>query len=284
MELHQHFFTQGVKNIVTGHTFQQQNGEGCDGFFFSTYLAWEMLYVLDGNSRYMLGKRVYDALPGTFFLIDHWEPHAFGYRKKDHDLLHLWLNFNEHEPAVNGNILTVSQGGEFKSLTHRLRLPGEYFTLLNRRWNSLNETENITPEKIVDFLKVPLEAVLDEVSFMLFHAGSSPAESEGADSVVEAVKRYIRMSNGRDCSLSRLEKISGYSKYYLAHRFVRYEGCTIGTYIDKIRVQYTKEALKRGLRQKEIAYELGFSTPSNFWNWLQKHRDGISAAPDLRNW
>ena len=114
---------------------------------------------------------------------------------------------------------------------------------------------------------------------MLFHADASPAECGNANSVIEAVKRYIRMSNGRDCSLRRLEKISGYSKYYLAHRFARSEGCTIGKYIDKIRVQYTREAMKRGLRQKEIAYELGFSTPSNFWNWLQKHRDNISEAP-----
>jgi AraC-like DNA-binding protein len=83
------------------------------------------------------------------------------------------------------------------------------------------------------------------------------------------------MSNARDCSLSRLEKISGYSRYYLSHRFREYEGCTIGEYIDKIRIQYTIEAMKRGLRQKEIAFELGFSSPSNFWTWVQKHRKQI---------
>ena len=75
-----------------------------------------------------------------------------------------------------------------------------------------------------------------------------------------------------------MEKVSGYSRYYLSHRFRESEGYTIGDYIDKIRVEYTIEAMKRGLRQKEIAFELGFSTPSNFWIWLRKHREKIDAA------
>ena len=98
------------------------------------------------------------------------------------------------------------------------------------------------------------------------------------DTVIESLKRYIRMSNARGCSLEHLEKVSGYSRFYLSHRFRECEGCTIGEYIDKIRVQYTVEAMKRGLRQKEISFELGFSTPSNFWIWLRKHRDIINRS------
>ena len=127
----------------------------------------------------------------------------------------------------------------------------------------------------MNFLRGPLEAILDEISFFLFHDGQSPETTEKSDIVIESLKRYIRMSNARDCSLNRLEKISGYSRYYLSHRFREYEGCTIGEYIDKIRIQYTIEAMKRGLRQKEISFELGFSSPSNFWTWLQKHREKI---------
>ena len=278
MELQERFFRQEIKQIVTGRfPAGQGNGEHRE-FLSSTHPTREIFFVLDGRSRYMLNDKVYDALPGTLFLIDHWEPHAFGYRKQDHGLLHLWLNLNEKEQFFSGNILTVGSGGKFKSLFHRLRLPTEYQMMLNRRWNRLNEEKNITPETTADFLKVPLEAVLDEVFFQVFHAEAAAAERENSDVVIESLKRYIRMSNGRDCSLDRLEQLSGFSKYYLSHRFSRYEGCTIGNYIDQIRVQYTREAMKRGLRQKEIAYELGFSTPSNFWSWLQKHHDEINAA------
>ena len=278
MELQERFFRQEIKQIVTGR-FPAGQGDGeLKGFLSSTHPAREMLFILDGNSSYMLNDKVYDALPGTFFLIDHWEPHAFGYRKKDHGLLHLWLNLNEKEQLISGNILTVGSGGEFKSLCHRLRLSPEYQTMLSRRWNCLNEEEEITPEKTAEFLKVPLEAVLDEVFFQVFHAAAALAERDKGDAVIESIKRHIRMSNGRDCSLDRLARLSGFSKYYLSHRFVRYEGRTIGSYIDQIRIQYTREAMKRGLRQKEIAYELGFSTPSNFWSWLQKHHDEVHSA------
>ena len=113
---------------------------------------------------------------------------------------------------------------------------------------------------------------------MFFHLFLSNGIEQGkntVDNVVESLKRYIRMSNARDCSLDRLEKFSGYSRFYLSHRFRKHEGCTIGQYIDKVRLRYTEEALKRGLRQKEIAFELGFSSPSNFWIWLRKHKISI---------
>lgn len=274
MELLKQHFSQGVRNIITGHSPGEDSGE-CNDFSSSTHPQRELCYVMDGNSRYMLNGKIFEAVPGTFFLIDHWEPHAFGYRKQDHDLLHLWLHVSDHDHIINGSFLTVEWGGEFKSISHRVRLPMEYHQLLVRRWDALNEEPSVTQEGIMNFLRGPLEAILDEISFFLFHDGQSPETTEKSDIVIESLKRYIRMSNARDCSLNRLEKISGYSRYYLSHRFREYEGCTIGEYIDKIRIQYTIEAMKRGLRQKEISFELGFSSPSNFWTWLQKHREKI---------
>ena len=274
MELLKQHFSYGVKNIITGHSPGENSGE-CNDFSSSTHPQRELFYVLDGNSRYMLNGKVFEAVPGAFFLIDNWEPHAFGYRKQDHDLLHLWLHVSEREQSISGDFLSIGQGGEFSSISHRVHLPREHYTMLSRRWNALNEEKNVSQDMVISYLKGPLEAILDEIFFFLFHAENSSRESEKSDIVIESMKRYIRMTNARDCSLSRLEKVSGYSKFYLSRRFREYEGCTIGEYIDRVRIQYTIEAKKRGLRQKEIAFELGFSTPSNFWIWLRKHRKQI---------
>lgn len=274
MELLKQHFSQGVKNIITGHSPGEISGE-CSSFSSSTHPQRELFYVLEGNSRYMLNGKVFQAEPGTFFLIDHWEPHAFGYRKQDHDLIHLWLHVSDHDHIIGGDFLTVGLGGEFNAISQRVRLPMELHQFLIRRWNSLCEESAVTEDMIQEFLLGPLNAILDEIFFSLFHPSPGGEPSEKSDSIIESLKRYIRMSNARDCSLSRLEKISGYSRYYLSHRFREYEGCTIGEYIDKIRIQYTIEAMKRGLRQKEISFELGFSSPSNFWTWLQKHRKQI---------
>jgi AraC-like DNA-binding protein len=274
MELLKQHFSQGVKNIITGHS-SGEISEECSSFSSSTHPQRELFYVLEGKSHYMLNGKVFQAEPGTFFLIDHWEPHAFGYRKQDHNLIHLWLHGSENDYIVSGAFLKVGVGGEFNAISQRVKLPIELHQFLDRRWNSLCEESVITGDVIKDFLQGPLEAILDEICFSLFHPRIKGELLEKSDSIIEPLKRYIRMSNARDCSLSRLEKISGYSRYYLSHRFREYEGCTIGEYIDKIRIQYTIEAMKRGLRQKEIAFELGFSSPSNFWTWFQKHRKQI---------
>jgi AraC-like DNA-binding protein len=50
---------------------------------------------------------------------------------------------------------------------------------------------------------------------------------------------------------------------------------TVGEYINKVRLEYVRNALKRGVRQKEMAYELGFSSPTAFWNWFRKYRDQV---------
>lgn len=273
MELLKRPLLQGVTNIITRHTPGEPAGDG--EFRSSTHPQREIFYVLEGTSRYMLNGKVYDAVPGTFFLIDYWEPHAFGYSQQDHDLLHLWMQVSEPEQQISGNLIRVNWGGEFSSFRNRVRMPLEYKILLTRRWNALNELKNVTQEKVMEYLKVPLEAVVDEFMFFMHHVCDTPVDDEHPDTVIESLKRYIKMSNARDCSLERLEKVSGYSRFYLSHRFRQCEGCTIGEYIDKIRVQYTIEAMKRGLRQKEISFELGFSSPSNFWTWLQKHRAEI---------
>lgn len=277
MESIRQHLSNGVKKIITRHS-PEGTPEGCGEFLSSTHPQREIFYVLKGCSRYMFNGKVYDATPGTFFLIDYWEPHAFGYHQQDHDLIHLWMQVSEPEQLISGNFLKVGMGGEFKAWWDRVKLSLEYKMMLTRRWNALNEEKNITQDMVNEFLKAPLEALLDEVRFFMSRTGQDSVSQENPDTVIESLKRYIRMSNARGCSLEHLEKVSGYSRFYLSHRFRECEDCTIGEYIDKIRIEYTIEAMKRGLRQKEISFELGFSTPSNFWIWLRKHRDVIHSA------
>ena len=75
--------------------------------------------------------------------------------------------------------------------------------------------------------------------------------------------------------MERLAVISGYTRGYMAHKFRRELGMTVGEYIKKVRLEYIRNAMKRNVRQKEMAYELGFSSPAAFWNWFKEHRDQI---------
>ncbi len=46
----------------------------------------------------------------------------------------------------------------------------------------------------------------------------------------------------------------------------------VGTYINQVRLSFTENALLKGLKQKEIAAELAFSSSAAFWKWLQKNK------------
>ena len=262
---------QGITNIISSFSAPSCQEEA-NKFDASTHLQREIFFVIDGDSRYMLNGSVYPVPPGTVCLINHWESHAFGYRKNDYNLLHFWINIwsNEHMSAY---AMHVEKNGVYRISTRRLTFPPEFQMLITRRWDRLMALKEVTQEIVMDYMKLPLEMLFNEIAFQLQNESSS--EKENSDSILESLKKYIQTTNGRGCSYQKLEQVSGYSRSHLAHRFRKYAGCSLGNYIDKVRVAYTVKALQRGLKQKEIAFELGFSSPSNFWLWMKKHREDI---------
>ncbi|MBO7146250.1 MAG: helix-turn-helix domain-containing protein [Lentisphaeria bacterium] len=270
MDLQQINLRNGVSKIISQHS-PAAGADDVRNFLFSTHAEREILYILGGNSRYMLNRSVYDALPGTVFLIDHWIPHAFGYRKEDHDLLHLW--FHLHRRKLTCTLLQIGQSGTFQSCG-LITMPMEIMDLLIRRWKLLENEPHVTETIIEEYMLTPLNLLLDEFQLQKHHR--QQVDSNSIKTVIESVKHHIRMCKGRDCSLDKLEQISGFNRYYLAHSFRKHAECTIGAYIDRIRVEYSAEAILRGLTQKEIAFELGFVSPANYWTWLRKHRDQVT--------
>ncbi len=260
----------GVKTIISRHS-PPGSKEDISEFLSSTHPSREICFVVEGSSRYLFNGSVYDAHPGTVFLIDRWEPHAFGYRKNDRDLLHLWI---QDSKRLSAHFMRVEIYGQYRMERGKIILPAEFQTMLNRRWDALNAEAMVTQETVMEFLRLPLNAILDEVLFQ-WKRKDADLSSSNIDPLVDSLKKYILMSNARGCSYRQLEQISGYSRFYLAHRFRENEGCTIGEFIDRVRILYTADAFRHGMMQKEIAIELGFSSPSNFGNWFRKHRNDI---------
>ncbi|OQA84003.1 MAG: DNA-binding transcriptional regulator SoxS [Lentisphaerae bacterium ADurb.Bin242] len=258
----------GVGSIYTQYSEGEEYKPG-DGFKSSVHPHREIFFAIEGRSRYMLNNRVYDAVPGSVFLIDRWVPHAVGYLESDHDLLHLW--FHMPGSVLDASIIRVESHGRYKLDSKPVLFPSDLQSALIRRWDALNNRTEISVETVRRYMKAPLNALLDETAFQL--SDTETAAAETADNIVRAVKNHIKIMNARGCSLKHLEQISGYSRFYLSHRFQKVVGCTIGEYVDRVRADYTREAFRRGLKQKEIAFELGFSSPSNFWSWLQKHKN-----------
>ena len=173
---------------------------------------------------------------------------------------------------MGGSCLTSN--GDFSLRSPSLPLPEEYVRVLTRRWTFLQQMEKLDQATYESLMLEPLNAILDEIMFQSeWGNAANEGNASNVDAVIENIKKYIETNNALDCTLEKLEKLSGYNRFYLSHRFKKYTGTSIGAFINNVRRKYTKAALARGMRQKEIAAELGFSSPSNFWNWLQRNKN-----------
>ena len=228
----------------------------------------EIVLALEGENDFYLQDRNWHMRPGSVVLIDSWEPHSFGYRNQDHDLLHLWIYFMGNR--IRTSFCQVGMQGHYNTLTGGAQLPPYYYPLINSRWNEFRKQEERTPELAEQYLLSPLHCLLEDL--LLLNRRKNQAEPERSD-LIFAVKLYIETQNARDCSLEDLEKKFGYSRYYIAHKFREDQGMPLGDYINTVRLAFTEDALMKGLKQKEIAYELGFSSSSAFWKWFRNNRE-----------
>lgn len=227
----------------------------------------EIVLALEGENDFYLQDRNWHMSPGTAVLIDSWEPHSYGYRKQDHDLLHLWIYFSGNR--IRTSFCQVGMQGHYNAHTGGALLPPYFYPLINSRWNELKKQKVRTPELAAQYLLSPLHCLLEDL--LLPKLERDPAGPERSE-LIFAVKLYIESQNARDCSLENLEKKFGYSRYYIAHKFRETQGMPLGAYINTVRLAFTEDALMKGLKQKEIAYELGFSSSSAFWKWFRNNR------------
>lgn len=263
----------GVNKIYSAYSPAQREEEAAL-YHSSSHSGKEICFVLKGESCTMLNGSVYTLKPGNCLFIDSWVPHAFGYQKKDKDLLHLWIWFSKRKRNIlTAVLMEIIGGGAFTQTGKVLPLPEGYCEILQNRLNLL-EKENCKDEQTIEeFLLDPINSILAEFAFIQeYTENPEPRKEEKIASVIQSVKTHILMTNARNASYRTLEQFSGYSRSYLAHSFRKYTGISIGEFINKVRLDYAETARKQGMTQKEIAYELGFSSPVNFWVWLQKHK------------
>ena len=234
----------------------------------------EFLFVIDGNSRFMLNHKSFALEPGDMVVIDSWDPHALRYPKTDHDLFHLWLHLWKDD--FLGDFLHIQDHGEFSFFYPTIHLSYDISDLIRRRCKMAREQDGIMTESSVNrYLRGPLDLVLDD---LLIDIGNKPREGtkDSCKKIIDSVKQYINSAHGSHCSLSALEKYSGYSKFYLSHLFKAETGFSIGEYVNEVRIKYTVEAELHGIRHGSIANEIGFSSHSAFCQWLSRHKNKIS--------
>ncbi len=262
-----------VQRVISSHLPPAGELKNEDDFTLERHLHREMLYVVKGESDAVLDGKVYHLTPGTLLLIDRWESHSYLYRKSDHDLLHLWFYLStDHE--LKFSLMHIGAQGECRGTGYTNKFPREYGVILSNRWDRLKGLESHDGKSVDYLFRSAVNLLLEEFTVQNFSLIPQPQTRSSVD-LAETISNYITQANGRNCSLEQLEKVTGFNRFYLAHVFRQSSGKSIGTMINERRVQFAAEAYHRGMPQKNIAVELGFSSPAAFSKWQRAHKEAI---------
>ena len=236
-----------------------------DGFALDRHGHREMLYVMEGCSHFLYRDRVWKVAPGTLVVIDAWETHSFGYRTTDNGLRHIWLGL--HPSCLTCTYLGVERG-RHRSIARLESLSGASLGHLSRQWGEV-AAGDLEPSLRTALLAGVAEAAMRAIAV---ETACSVEPLDNTRGLADFVAEYIMRQHGRDCSLARLERVTGYSRFYLSRLFRRQRGMTIGQAIVAARLRFLADAEAQGLKQCGIAEALGFSSPSAFCLWKRRNR------------
>jgi AraC-like DNA-binding protein len=234
------------------------------GLRIERHSAREILLVVSGATSFVLDGKYHLARPGSVFFIDQWVPHKLGYLPEESDFMHIWLHLRKRE--LYAGLLHVADGVK-RGYRDMILFPLEIYCLINKRWDTMKNSQEMEGAKH-KYQKSMIQLLCSEMELSeAIVSSKAPTNNE----IIEKVQNYIDINCGRNSSIAELEQFSGYNRYYLMRLFKAQTGLTILQYINQVRRGITSDALDRNISQKEIAYQLGFSSPAAFWLWKKRN-------------
>lgn len=217
----------------------------------------EVLVPLAGECPFGWRGRVFPCRPGVLFLCEGGEPHDLQYPPPPRPLLHLWLSLSPGDCL--GSVIWI---GERMTPLWRVHIPGP----ANEMWDRAREETE--PEVARQRVHAALYLVLAEIADQARHPEQAAATAR--EECVRIARRLLDQAHGCGLDLAALARATGYSKFHFHRLFREQTGQTVHQYADQRRRARAAELLARRLSGKEIAFELGFSSPSAFSRWYHQ--------------
>lgn len=223
----------------------------------------ELMIALEGNADFTLNGKMHKASPGTAFFIDSWVAHKQSYAPYEKCCAHYWVHL--HDRRLFGGVLRLNeQGGhEYSDITE---FTTELTPLVRQRWLFL-ERNSIPAETRLSIQRSILALIFDDIALQPCLKEIAAGQNEN---MVETVRRCIIMNHGRIFPREELEHMCGCTEHHIMRIFKQQTGQTIGEFTNQVRMDFVASAMSKGITQKEIASQLGFSSASAFWLWRNR--------------
>lgn len=224
----------------------------------------EILFAFSGECLYGVRGRIYRVEPGTLLMINNGQLHDGTYSPFCKDFSHMWIHVSS---SYSYGAFCRMEHGRLKKDPVGVPLPQWALKEINAIWDG---QEFLLPDTMIACrLKILLaEVIMQIMNHRLAITG------RGALFAKHVIMTAVGMLNkyfNRGINLEDVAKSAGYSKYHFARLFREHMGVTVGDYINKLRIRKTLECHKLGMRKKEIADILGFSSPVTFSRWFKQN-------------
>jgi AraC-like DNA-binding protein len=239
-----------------------------------SHLHRELLFSLSGETIIGFSGDLYPCVPGSVFFFDAHEPHDNSYPTTSlNDFAHLWIGFASGHAFARVAImhhekLSIERVAHF-SIDSDGR--SDLSKPLHLLWPDFDRTP---PE--LRRLKLFL-AVAQTIALML-EVANVPVEQDNTcenrqNALVSKIREHIESCGGIGISLDSLSRLAGYSKYHFHRVFTEFSGESPKIFIDRCRMRTVLAMEEEHRTQKEIAFELGFSSASAFSRWRKRMAD-----------
>lgn len=217
----------------------------------------EAMLVLTGSTLQKLEGKFYMCMPGDLFLIDRNEHHSDRYDPESAGL-HVWLYILSESVICN---IYQTGGGKYSIVRSCVYNSAQETRELHKLWDRIGKK---APEDIAE-----LTARLRLLFCGLYRKLMYPENRSAPEDSMEIIRQYLAENCGRDSSMAQLSRIAGCSRQHLMRQFKKRFKCTVGEYIDQVRLEKSGELAGRAT-VKEIADILGFDSASAFCHWRRK--------------
>jgi AraC-like DNA-binding protein len=232
----------------------------------------EAVFCFEGNVPGSLENRIYSCAPGTLLLFDAGEKHDHEYPPGT-NAVHLWLFFVQKQILVR--LITITDG---RMSQDRRGLfvdnPGLY-NLLVQEWSGLKNSlldESLKRKRLLAiFSLLFIELIESDLKEETTPEDDSENPNGQQYKIIRLIEEHIRNTSGNGLTIEKLARIAGYSKFHFLRVFKKQTGYKVHDYINLARINRVAEMEATGARHKEISEALGFSCPSVYSHWRNKH-------------
>ncbi|MBQ6353109.1 MAG: helix-turn-helix transcriptional regulator, partial [Lentisphaeria bacterium] len=203
-----------------------------------------VVIALDGECDMLLKNRIYRIYPGCALLIGNGEEHQEYYPAGTPPVRQLcMLLLPEH---LIYHLDTVTDSGyrdDHKISGFRHYCPHDYAELI-AAWDRAAEH----PDREVYLTELSLLIQLQAVRLFRILPEIEEFDSFNSEKKnrlhIDQVMEYIDRQCGRDCSISTLAHLAGYSRTHFIRNFRRYAGCSVLEYVNRQRILRYRSLLK----------------------------------------